>query len=138
MTFSQFTSALLQALYPVLLAVVTAGAGILAQRLNAWLRTKFSAERMYLAQQIAVQAVHFTEQAYRELHGPDKLAVALERAKDFARAHDITYTDEQWKTLIEQAVLAFNRAWVPLGQPPTAAPTPAATATEASPPALQP
>ena len=139
MTLSQFTNALLQALYPVLLAVVTAAAGILAQRLNTWLRTKFSAERMYLAQQIAVQAVHFTEQAYRELHGPDKLAVALARAKDFARAHGITYTDEQWKTLIEQAVLAFNRAWAPLGQPPTTvAPTTTATATEASPPALHP
>lgn len=138
MTFQQFEGAVLQALYPVLLAVVTAAAGILAQRLNAWLRVRFSSAQLFLAQQIAGQAVQFTDQVYKGLHGPDKLAVALARAKDFGRGRGINYTDAQWTTLIEQTVNAFNRAWAPLGQPPTAAPTPAATATEASPPALQP
>ncbi|MHB9144743.1 MAG: phage holin family protein [Symbiobacteriia bacterium] len=138
MTLQQFTGALLQALYPVLLATLTAAAGILAQRLNAWLRVRLSSEQLFLAQQIAGQAVQFTDQVYKGLHGPDKLAVALARAKDAARGHGINYTDEQWTTLIEQAVNSFNRAWVPLSQPPAAAPTPAAVATEASPPALQP
>ena len=38
-----------QALFPVLIAVVTAAAGILADRLNTWLHTKFSTEKLFLA-----------------------------------------------------------------------------------------
>ncbi len=111
MTYHEFINAVLQALFPVLLAVITAAAGALAQKLHQYLNARFTTEQLGKAEAVSRYAVLFTEQVYRTAGGPAKLAAALAQAEALGRGVGISYSSEQWRTLVEQAVFTFNREW---------------------------
>lgn len=111
MTYQALVSAILQALYPLLLATVTAAVGALSKKVYSYLVTRFSAEELRLGRAIADHAVQFVEQVYVDLHGPDKLAAALQEAKALGARYGVNYTDEQWRTILEAALHSFNEYW---------------------------
>ena len=57
---------------------------------------------------IAAAAVAFVEQAWKALHGADKLNKALETAEALLKKKGITFDAEEMKVLIEAAVGEFN------------------------------
>lgn len=60
---------------------------------------------------IAYTVVQFVEQAWKTLHGKDKLAKALETAESLLRKKGITFDAEEMMVLIEAAVAEFNEAF---------------------------
>lgn len=76
----------------------------------AWLRTRLRSDQLAKAVTIAEMVVPAVEQVFAYLHGPEKLAQAVVQAKTLATSHGVNLTDEQWQTLIEQAVYRMNQA----------------------------
>ena len=60
---------------------------------------------------IASAAVEFVEQAWRILHGPDKLAKALETARILLEKKGIEFDAEEMTILIEAVLAEFNGAF---------------------------
>lgn len=60
---------------------------------------------------IARIVVQFVEQAWKSLHGKDKLAKALETAEILLRKKNIPFDAEEMMVLIEAAVAEFNEAF---------------------------
>lgn len=60
---------------------------------------------------IARIVVQFVEQAWKSLHGPEKLAKALETAEILLRKKNIPFDAEEMMVLIEAAVAEFNEAF---------------------------
>ena len=60
---------------------------------------------------IAYTVVRFVEQVWYTLHGPDKLAKALETAEALLGKKGIHFDAEEMKVLIEAAVAEFNEAF---------------------------
>ena len=60
---------------------------------------------------IAAVAAQFVEQAWKTLHGADKLQKALETAAALLKKKGITFDAEEMKVLIEAAVSEFNDAF---------------------------
>lgn len=60
---------------------------------------------------IARIAVQFVEQVWTSLHGPDKLAKALETAAALLKKKGIDFDAEEMEILIEAAVAEFNEAF---------------------------
>lgn len=60
---------------------------------------------------IARTVVQFVEQAWKTLHGKDKLAKALETAEVMLRKKGIPFDAEEMMVLIEAAVAEFNEAF---------------------------
>lgn len=80
-----------------------------------WLRRRLGTEKLQKIQQelatkqnLARMAVLFVEQAYRDLDGPEKYAMATEWLSGRAKEHGITITPEQIEGLIEAAVRTFK------------------------------
>ena len=70
---------------------------------------------------IAAVAAQFVEQAWKTLHGADKLQKALETAAALMKKKGITFDAEEMRVLIEAAVSEFNDAFrKPLAAPSTA------------------
>ena len=55
--------------------------------------------------------VEAVEQIYKDLHGDEKLAKALEAATEMLAAQKVPVTELELKTLIEAAVGSFNGAF---------------------------
>ena len=62
-------------------------------------------------QAIARVAAQFVEQAWKALHGADKLQKALETAEILLRKKGIPFDAEEMAVLIEAAVAEFNEAF---------------------------
>ena len=62
-------------------------------------------------QDIAKAVVRFVEQCYKELHGEEKLAAALNRAASIMMEKGIDFNVTEMETLIESAVAEFNEAF---------------------------
>ena len=62
-------------------------------------------------QDIAKICVQFVEQVYKDIHGPDKLYAALERAAELLAEKGIKFSAVEMETLIEAAVAEFNEAF---------------------------
>ena len=60
---------------------------------------------------IARTAAKFVEQAWKVLHGPEKLEKALEAAEVLLRKKGIPFDSEEMMVLIEAAVAEFNEAF---------------------------
>ena len=60
---------------------------------------------------IAKAVVQFVEQVYKDIHGADKLYVALERAEHLLAEKGIKFSAVEMETLIEAAVAEFNEAF---------------------------
>lgn len=89
----------------ILLALLTAVFGVLG----------YGAKKIYIGhindetkRAIAAAAVAFVEQAWKALHGTDKLNKALETAEALLKKKGITFDAEEMKVLIEAAVGEFN------------------------------
>lgn len=66
-------------------------------------------------------AVQFVEQVYKEFHGKDKLAAALETAAALLKKKNIDFDAAEMKILIEAAVSEFNQEYKkPIDAPDTA------------------
>lgn len=92
----------------ILLAVLTAVFGVLG----------YGAKKIYInhindeaKRSIAAAAVKFVEQAWKALHGADKLNKALETAEALLKKKGITFDAEEMKVLIEAAVGEFNHVF---------------------------
>ena len=62
-------------------------------------------------QDIAKAVVLFVEQCFTELHGKEKLRVALTRASEILAEKGIAFSAVEMETLIESAVAEFNEAF---------------------------
>ena len=62
---------------------------------------------------VAKTVVQFVEQVYKDIHGDEKLAKALEAASEMLTEKGITITDLELRMLIEAAVGEFNAALKP-------------------------
>lgn len=60
---------------------------------------------------VARTVVQGVEQLYKDLHGPAKLAKALEAAANMLTAQGITVTDLELRMLLEAAVGEFNNVF---------------------------
>lgn len=60
---------------------------------------------------IATVCVQFVEQVYKNLHGEDKLNMALIRASELLADKGIKFSVVEMETLIEAAVAEFNEAF---------------------------
>ncbi|MCI7809715.1 phage holin family protein, partial [bacterium] len=56
-------------------------------------------------------AAQFVEQVWYTLHGPEKLAKALETAEVLLKKKGIDFDSDEMKILIEAAVSEFNEAF---------------------------
>ena len=73
---------------------------------------------------IASAVVEFVEQAWKCLHGPEKLQKALETARSLLEKKGIDFDAEEMTVLIEACLAEFNEAFKkPLVDGPTAAAT---------------
>lgn len=66
---------------------------------------------------IARTAAKFVEQVWKTIHGPDKLAKALETAEILLRKKGIPFDADEMKILIEAAVAEFNDAFCKAAAP---------------------
>ena len=92
----------------ILLAILTAVFGVLG----------YGAKKIYInhindeaKRSIAAAAVKFVEQAWKALHGADKLNKALETAEALLKKKGIDFDAEEMKVLIEAAVGEFNNVF---------------------------
>lgn len=92
----------------LLYAIITAIAGYVGIAVKR-LFTKYINDKTKLA--VAKSAVKYVEQVYKDLHGDDKLNVALSAASDMLAEKGITITDLELRVLVEAAVAEFNEAF---------------------------
>ena len=69
-------------------------------------------------QRVCRTAVRFVEQVYRDIHGPEKLRAAMEKASELLANQGITITEDELIAMLEAAVNEFNNAfgWVESGR----------------------
>ena len=60
---------------------------------------------------VAKTVVQFVEQCFKDVHGADKLHIALNRACEILNEKGINVTTLEMETLIEAAVAEFNEAF---------------------------
>ena len=60
---------------------------------------------------VAATCVQFVEQVYKNLHGEEKLFMALERAAELLQEKGIEFSAVEMETLSEAAVAEFNEAF---------------------------
>lgn len=60
---------------------------------------------------VAKTVVWFVEQVWRELHGPEKLRKALEKAEELLKRKGIDWDADEMEVLIEAAVAEFNEVF---------------------------
>ena len=62
-------------------------------------------------QKVVKTVVRFVEQVYIDLHGPEKLRMAMQRASMLLKDYGIEISDQELITLIEAAVNEFNNTF---------------------------
>lgn len=62
-------------------------------------------------QELAVMAVRFVEQVYRDQHGEDKFKLAAELLASKAREHGLKLTSDEIQVLIESGLRALKDAY---------------------------
>lgn len=92
----------------ILYAIITAIAGYLGVVIKN-LCTKYINDKTKAS--VAKTVVQFVEQVYKDLHGDDKLKLALSTASDMLAEKGITVSDLEMRALIEAAVAEFNEAF---------------------------
>ena len=84
--------------------------------LAAWLGAQVkNLYRKYITteikQNVVRTVVRFVEQVYIDLHGPEKLAQAMEKASEILEGYGITISESELIAMIEAAVNEFNNAF---------------------------
>jgi intergrase/recombinase len=98
--------------YGLLSAIITGLAsalGVLLKKvydrtLGAYLKDK-------VKRNVAAQVVKYVEQVYKDLHGEDKLAKALEAAAEMLNEKGITISELELRVLLEAALAELNDAF---------------------------
>jgi hypothetical protein len=92
----------------ILYTVLTAVAGYLGVTIKRlykkWVNTKVKRE-------VVRDCVKFVEQVYKNIHGEEKLAMALSSAAEMLAEQNIKITDLELRVLIESALAEFNKAF---------------------------
>lgn len=95
--------------------LLVAVAGCLGIAIRNGLRMWVTAENSRLDSEtkavIARTVAAFVEQAWKNLHGPEKLQKALEAARSLLNKKGIAFDEEEMMVLIEAAVAEFNEAF---------------------------
>lgn len=60
---------------------------------------------------VAKTVVQFVEQCFKDVHGADKMRIALDRACEMLTEKGIKVSNVEMETLIEAAVAEFNEAF---------------------------
>ncbi len=84
--------------------------------LAAWLGAQVkNLYRKYITteikQNVVRTVVRFVEQVYVDLHGPEKLSQAMEKASEILEGYGITISESELIAMIEAAVNEFNNAF---------------------------
>ena len=84
--------------------------------LAAWLGAQVkNLYRKYITteikQNVVRTVVRFVEQVYIDLHGPEKLSQAMEKASEILEGYGITISESELIAMIEAAVNEFNNAF---------------------------
>ena len=104
-----FWNVFIQTYGPALLyALITAVAGLVAKGI-AKLYNKYADTQE--KRNVAYTVVMAVEQIYKDLHGPDKFAKALDWLLELLKEKGITITESEAKALIEAAVGEFNKVF---------------------------
>lgn len=92
----------------ILGAILTAIAGVLGVAIKN-LATKYI--NTEIKQNLAKTAVQAVEQAYKDIHGEEKLAKAMEYLSATLKEYNIEISTTEMKVLLEAAVGEFNRVF---------------------------
>ena len=91
-----------------------------------------------IKQSVCRTAVRFVEQVYIDIHGPEKLAMAMGKASSILAGYGITISEEELIAMLEAAVNEFNNAfskdYVGKGRHETGGPIPSPAAADPEPP----
>jgi hypothetical protein len=101
------------ALYNILLTVVTTGTPIVIGYIVNFLRQHASAKQLETSKEIAMNSVTFAEQISKTLgfNNEQKFNSALASAKELASKYGVKLNDTQWKSLIEPALNEAKKGW---------------------------
>jgi LL-H family phage holin len=109
---------LVQLAYDLLAILIPTLAALAVEYLRRRLgteRVKRIQEELATKQELAILAVRFVEQVYKDLHGPDKYQKAAEWLVARAQEHGLKLTADEIKGLIEAALRqlkdAFGNEW---------------------------
>lgn len=109
---------LVQLAYDLLAILIPTLAALAVEYLRRRLgteRVKRIQEELATKQELAILAVRFVEQVYKDLHGPDKYQKAAEWLAARAQEHGLKLTANEIKGLIEAALRAikdeFGNEW---------------------------
>lgn len=64
-----------------------------------------------IKQSVARTVVRFVEQVYKDIHGPEKLKAAMQKASEILADYGIQITESELVALIEAAVNELNSAF---------------------------
>lgn len=92
----------------ILGAILTAIAGVLAVAVKQ-LATKYI--NTEIKQNLAKTAVKAVEQVYKDIHGEEKLAKAMEYLSTALKEYNIEISTAEMKLLLEAAVGEFNKVF---------------------------
>ena len=92
----------------IMYTIVTAIAGWIGIVIKN-LATKYINDKT--KKEVARNAVKFVEQVYKDLHGEEKLAEALQAASEMLAEKGISASELELRVLIEAAVAEFNDAF---------------------------
>ncbi|MBP7732680.1 MAG: hypothetical protein KA140_02815 [Caldisericia bacterium] len=96
-----------------LISLVTSALGWLAFRLKSWFEARMGKEKLQTAITMAEVIASGVEQVAGKFGWDSnaKLDQAVSRLREWAKTHGITYTDDQWKMIVERTVLALTKTW---------------------------
>lgn len=98
--------------YGLLSAIITGLAsalGVLLKKLYD--RTIGAYFKDKVKREVATQVVKFVEQVYKDLHGEEKLAKAIEAAAEMLNEKGITVSELELRVLLESALAELNDAF---------------------------
>lgn len=92
----------------ILLLLLLALAGWLGGQVKNLYKTYVNTE---IKQAVCRTAVRFVEQVYKDIHGPEKLMKAMQRASEMLAEYGITISDVELISMLEAAVNEFNNSF---------------------------
>lgn len=96
-----------------IIAVLGAALSYLGNMLRQLLNNKLGKDKLDKAIVYVEQVVGFVEQISNQMgwNSQEKFNEAFTRIRAWAAKNGITYTDEEWRVLVEKAVFELTNAW---------------------------
>jgi LL-H family phage holin len=99
-------------LFEVFTIVFLAVTSMALQALFIYLKRKGVLDAIAAKEELALIAVQFVQQAYRDYNGPAKFDAAIEYLAYSLSKHGIKISATEMESLIESAVYEMNQAWL--------------------------